>query len=158
MLLATDNRGYSYNLKRNVAYGRDLQCVVRQKDLYCMASVKERGNNCFMGKHRHCHEGAPGVSIVKKITATVKDHSVSNDFESVGAIAERALYSMGDANLPPQICRPRNVYRKETRTNNDCEGWHRRTNRWAMEIAQPMYYLIPIIFSEAEILQSRNRL
>lgn len=115
--MLVDNRGYSYNLKRNVPNGRDRQCVVRQKDLYCMISVREMGNNFIMGKHRHCHEGAPGVAIVKQITATVKEHSVRNVFESTGTIAERALYSMGDANLPPQI-RPKltNLLRIANRT------------------------------------------
>lgn len=65
---------------------------------------------------------------------------------------------MGDANLPPHIFRQRNASRKETRTNNDCEGWRRRINHCAMEIMidQPMYYLNPIIFSEAEKLQLQN--
>lgn len=62
---------------------------------------------------------------------------------------------MGGANLPPHIFRQGNASRKETRTNNDCEGWRRRTIHCAMEIMidQPMYCLNPIIFSEAEKLQ-----
>lgn len=53
----------------------------------------------------------------KKITASVKEHSVRNVFESAGTIAERALYSMGDANLPPQS-RPKlaNLIRIANRT------------------------------------------
>lgn len=84
-----------------------------------------------------------------------------------------------DSSTLPQSTR--NVYRKETRTNNDCEdwhpssihleclpkkdpdqndceGWHQRINHCAMEIVPPMYCLIPIIFSEAEKLPLQKQM
>ncbi|XP_061165056.1 uncharacterized protein LOC133174030 [Saccostrea echinata] len=51
-----------------------------------------------------------------------------------------------------------NVYRKETRTNNDCEGWHRRLNHNAKESTPPMYLLIPILHSEAEKLPLQKQM
>lgn len=50
-----------------------------------------------------------------------------------------------------------NVYRKETRSNNDCEGWHRRIC-CATETAPPMFCLISILFSDSEKLPLQNQM
>lgn len=52
----------------------------------------------------------------------------------------------------------RNVYRKETQTNNNCKGWHRRISHCAMEKAPLMYCLIPILYSEAEKLPLQKQM
>lgn len=52
----------------------------------------------------------------------------------------------------------RNVYRKETQTNNNCKGWHRRISHCAMEKAPLMYCLILILFSEAEKLPLQKQM
>ncbi|KAH3723944.1 hypothetical protein DPMN_049742 [Dreissena polymorpha] len=42
-----------------------------------------------------------------------------------------------------------NGFRRDTRTNNDCEGWHRRMNSHARETTPPFYELIPFLNADA---------
>ena len=39
-----------------------------------------------------------------------------------------------------------------TRTNNDCEGWHRRLNTRAQGCHLPFYVLVPLLHAEANLL------
>lgn len=41
------------------------------------------------------------------------------------------------------------VYMKHTRTNNDCEGWHRRLNHAARDSTPSLYELVPLLHEEA---------
>nr|XP_022335962.1 uncharacterized protein LOC111132446 [Crassostrea virginica] len=47
------------------------------------------------------------------------------------------------------------VYQFVVRTNNDVEGWHHRMNSKARGLPLPFYQLIPVLFREAEMVQSR---
>jgi hypothetical protein len=42
-----------------------------------------------------------------------------------------------------------NMFMVPTRTNNDCEGWHRRVNVNAWDGSLPFYTLVPLLHEEA---------
>ncbi|KAK3108380.1 hypothetical protein FSP39_006664 [Pinctada imbricata] len=41
------------------------------------------------------------------------------------------------------------VFKLPTRSNNDCEGWHRRLNHSARDSTPPFYELVPLLHEEA---------
>ncbi|KAJ8309740.1 hypothetical protein KUTeg_011605 [Tegillarca granosa] len=45
-----------------------------------------------------------------------------------------------------------NIFMSAIKTNNDCEGWHRRLNSVARNGSPPFYVLIPELFQEASKL------
>lgn len=49
-----------------------------------------------------------------------------------------------------------NCFRRTTRTNNDCEGWHRRLNHFAQEGVPAFYVLIPLLYREATKLRMQE--
>ena len=44
------------------------------------------------------------------------------------------------------------------RTNNDCEGWHRRLNGRAVNGKLPFYVLVPLLHEEARTVQLQQKL
>lgn len=45
------------------------------------------------------------------------------------------------------------VFMKPVRTNNDCEGWHRRLNVRARRGMLPFYLLVELLYEEARLVQ-----
>ena len=45
------------------------------------------------------------------------------------------------------------VFMKPVRTNNDCEGWHRRLNVQARRGMLPLYMLVGLLHEEARVVQ-----
>jgi hypothetical protein len=43
-------------------------------------------------------------------------------------------------------------FRRLIRTNNDCEGWHRRLNHRTGKSGPPLYVLIPILHRESKLV------
>ncbi|KAJ8299089.1 hypothetical protein KUTeg_023149 [Tegillarca granosa] len=51
-----------------------------------------------------------------------------------------------------------NIFMCAIRTNNDCEGWHRRLNSVARNGSPPFYVLIPKLFQEASKLPIQRQM
>lgn len=51
-----------------------------------------------------------------------------------------------------------NIFMCAIRTNNDCEGWHRRLNSVARNGSPPFYVLIPELFQEASKLPIQRQM
>ncbi|XP_069105836.1 uncharacterized protein [Argopecten irradians] len=51
-----------------------------------------------------------------------------------------------------------NVFGVTTRTNNDCEGWHRRLSHAAKDTARPFYVLVPLLHEEAKKLPLQKQM
>eukprot|EP00794_Sanderia_malayensis_P000471 gene471-biopygen827 len=84
-----DSEGYTYVKKRNWRSGKiSWRCSVRNKTVYCGATVLQDDESFSRGVQIHCHPGKPGVSLTKKIVAEVKKTAVSNVFQSAGNIVE----------------------------------------------------------------------
>lgn len=49
-------------------------------------------------------------------------------------------------------------YRRVIRTNNDCEGWHRRLNSRAGKDNIVLYLLIPLLHRESEFVSLQHQL
>ena len=50
------------------------------------------------------------------------------------------------------------VYMCSVRTNNDCDGWHRRLNRHAKKNSLPFYLLMKLLHEEAQLVSIEVRL
>ncbi|XP_069114505.1 uncharacterized protein [Argopecten irradians] len=51
-----------------------------------------------------------------------------------------------------------NVFGVSTRTNNDCEGWHRRLSHTARDTTPPFYVLVPLLHEEAKKLPLQKQM
>lgn len=60
-----ESTGYSYTLKRKTKAGVHWQCVVRNKTMTCLATIKEVGNTFTRGHAEHCHP-TETCSAIKK--------------------------------------------------------------------------------------------
>ena len=49
------------------------------------------------------------------------------------------------------------VYNQSMRTNNDVEGWHHRINHRGNGTAPPFYMLVPLLFTEAQLVPIISR-
>ena len=49
------------------------------------------------------------------------------------------------------------VYNQSVRTNNDVEGWHHRVNHRGNGTAPPFYRLVPLLFTEAQLVPIISR-
>ena len=50
------------------------------------------------------------------------------------------------------------VFGQAIRTNNDCEGWHRRINGKCGKSSVPFYLLVPLLHREAKLVSINERL
>lgn len=67
-----DDLGYSYSLKqRRVRGSIDWCCSVRNKKVYCYATVSQHGNKFRRGRHEHNHPPTPGLATCLSIKAKV---------------------------------------------------------------------------------------
>eukprot|EP00794_Sanderia_malayensis_P010818 gene10818-biopygen8648 len=83
------SEGYTYVKKGNWRSGKvSWRCSVRNKTVYCGATVLQDDESFSRGAQIHCHPGKPGVLLTKKIVAEVKKTAVSNVFQSAGNIVE----------------------------------------------------------------------
>ncbi|XP_056021999.1 uncharacterized protein LOC130054920 [Ostrea edulis] len=94
------------------------------------------------------------VDIVQEDFTSIKQDVESNPaLTSLVAYVERNWVESNTFPIPSW-----NVYKKDTRTNNDCKGWHRRLNNCAMESTPPFYILVPMLYSEVEKLPLQRQM
>ncbi|XP_055997819.1 uncharacterized protein LOC130047232 [Ostrea edulis] len=94
------------------------------------------------------------VDIVQEAFTSIKEDVESNPaLTSLVAYVDRNWVESNTFPIPSW-----NVFKKNTRTNNDCKGWHRRLNNCAMESTTPFYILVPMLYSEAEKLPLQRQM
>lgn len=68
--LLVDSDGYSYTVKRSGPTHTHYRCAVKRKDLTCLATVKQTGNDYTPGPHPHSHNGE-GSGFEKMVRAAL---------------------------------------------------------------------------------------
>ena len=65
-----------YCLQTVYARSTNWRCSVRSKNLWCKASVTQRGNQFVVGPNPHVHTNDPGLTKKTKIWADVSYHKL----------------------------------------------------------------------------------
>ncbi|XP_002733140.2 uncharacterized protein LOC100374672, partial [Saccoglossus kowalevskii] len=86
-----DSNGYTYTMKRKTNKGIMWTCPKRTKQMYCLASVVQRGGDFKRGAHDHLHPGLPGQATVAKVYSSIKSNASEKVFEPAGEIVEDAI-------------------------------------------------------------------
>ena len=144
--------GYVYSHKRSNIW----TCTVRTKEVRCYAAIKKVDGKYQKLGHHKC-EARPGIVKKKRIAFESKKLAKSQPFKSTNAIIDDALRRqwIDSKIIPPETwCQ----FMKSTRTNNDLESWHHRMNKRAMNPNVNFYFLVQVLFNEAQLVEINLRI
>lgn len=68
-----DSRGYSYNVKREGKLVTAWCCVIRNKKVYCRATVAQSKDNFEEGLHEHGHPPTSGLEAAYWVKQTINE-------------------------------------------------------------------------------------
>lgn len=122
----TDSIGYMYTVKRKNNNTVDWTCSVRNKNVWCKASVKQRGNTTFSrGPQPHICQPQIGATATTHIRASVKQKAAAEIFTSAAEIVNQIIQTedLQDQPIPamPKIdnlARAANRHRQKMRPKN----------------------------------------
>ncbi|XP_063436670.1 uncharacterized protein LOC134718107 [Mytilus trossulus] len=111
--------GYSYTVKNSTSRTIHWKCSVRNKNIYCKATVAQRGQNFIRGIHQHIHRSDPNVVQKTKLRAELMTEAALYTHKSAGAIVKEKMHTISgrDVNLPnpTNLTRAINRLRQERR-------------------------------------------
>ena len=113
-----DSRGYTYTvLRRKVSTVTAWRCAVRNKSVYCKATVLQNGENYTAGRNQHIHPPCAGALDAAKVIHAVKQKSKENLFTSAAAIVDEVMREELDQEKPiDALPKPINLTRTANRT------------------------------------------
>ena len=87
-----DNEGYTYTVKAKRANGnRVWTCSVRNKSMWCKASVLEKAGSFTQGSQPHIHSAQLGAATAARISTAVKKIAATKIFTSAAEIVNKVL-------------------------------------------------------------------
>ena len=87
-----DSNGYTYTVKKRRKNGQiDWTCSIRNKALWCKASVKQNGISFVRGPQPHIHNGKAGAKEATEIRAEIKKTAAKEVFTSSSQIAKKVV-------------------------------------------------------------------
>lgn len=112
--------GYSYTVKNSTAKTINWRCSVRNKSVWCKATVMQRGDIFVRCGTAHVHPSDPGITKKTKIKVDVLKEGLTDVYKSAGNIVEQHMRSHlqpGDFNLPKpdNLARAVNRHRQNQR-------------------------------------------
>ncbi|CAC5370087.1 unnamed protein product [Mytilus coruscus] len=106
--------GFSYTVKSSTSKTVNWRCSVRNKKVWCKATVMQRGNNFVVGATDHIHASDPGITKRTKIRVGVLTEASRHAYKSAGDIVDEQMrehVTEDDFNLP----KPDNLTRAANR-------------------------------------------
>ncbi|XP_071810737.1 uncharacterized protein [Apostichopus japonicus] len=114
-----DSDGYTYTVKTQRANGnRTWTCSVRNKAMWCKATVLQKGTSFTRGTQAHIHPGKLGAKLATKISAEVKKTAAREIFTSAAEIVNKVMLEEGiqEATEPLEaLQKPVNLARRAIR-------------------------------------------
>ena len=87
-----DSEGYTYTVKAKRANGnRVWTCSVRNKSMWCKASVLEKAGSFTQGSQPHIHSAQLGAATAARISTAVKKIAATEIFTSAAEIVNKVL-------------------------------------------------------------------
>ncbi|VDI72607.1 Hypothetical predicted protein [Mytilus galloprovincialis] len=106
--------GFSYTVKSSTSKTVNWRCSVRNKKVWCKATVMQRGHNFVRGSTDHIHASDPGITKRTKIRVGVLTEASRHAYKSAGDIVDEQMrehVTEEDFNLP----KPDNLTRAANR-------------------------------------------
>ena len=126
--ILADGLGFSYCINSRRGDTTYWRCCVRNKQVTCPATVTQTSRPCrpstfAVGSKSHVHQSIPGISVVAKVRAQVKDEAVRNVFEPASNVVDRVLVDVDvnvDAPMPSlptitNLARAANYHRRRNK-------------------------------------------
>ena len=91
-LKLADSNGYTYTVKKRRKNGQiDWACSIRNKVVWCKASLKQNGMSFVRGPQPHIHTGIAGAKEATEIRAEIKNTAAKEVFTSSSQIVKKVL-------------------------------------------------------------------
>ncbi|XP_076082107.1 uncharacterized protein LOC143052855 isoform X2 [Mytilus galloprovincialis] len=106
--------GFSYTVKSSTSKTVNWRCSVRNKKVWCKATVMQRGHNFVLGSTDHIHASDPGITKRTKIRVGVLTEASRHAYKSADDIVDEQMrehVTEDDFNLP----KPDNLTRAANR-------------------------------------------
>ena len=85
-----DSHGYTYTIKARRANGNKVwRCSVRNKSVWCKATVLQKANGFTQGSQPHAHSAQLGAATATKVAASVKQIAANEIFTSAAEIVNK---------------------------------------------------------------------
>ena len=111
-----DSNGYTYVVKKRQGARIYWRCSVKNKTLFCRASVTQCGEIFTPGINQHCHQSTgPDARKALQICADVKAKAAEMVFKPASAIVEEVLTDQIDDSPCPSVPKPTNLTRQANR-------------------------------------------
>lgn len=114
-----DSIGYTYTVKVRRPNGNKVwTCSVRNKNLWCKASVYQKGSNFTRGPQPHIHTERLGAATATKINALVKQTAKEDIFTSAAEIVNKIMLEeeIAESTRPlPGLSKPEYLARNANR-------------------------------------------
>ena len=111
-----DSTGYSYTLKRKTNVSIHWRCVVRNKKMSCLATVKEVGNTFIIGHAEHCHPPDTSCGVKSRVCTLIKEKAMQDVFRPASHIVEEVLLEQVNPTIPlSSLPAPLNLARQGNR-------------------------------------------
>lgn len=103
-----DSEGYTYTVKVRRANGNKVwTCSVRNKSMWCKASVIEKADGFTRGSQPHTHSAQLGAAAAVRISASVKKIAATEIFTSAAEIVNKVKIK---SNCVQYVCKFVHVY------------------------------------------------
>jgi hypothetical protein len=87
-----DSQGYTYIVKVRRANGNKVwRCSVRNKSMWCKATVLQKTNGFIQGSQPHTHPAQLGAATATNVAASVKRMAATEIFTSAAEIVNKVL-------------------------------------------------------------------
>ncbi|XP_033105694.1 uncharacterized protein LOC117107990 [Anneissia japonica] len=86
-----DTNGYSYTQQTESKHGIRWRCTVRNKRVFCGATILQKGNMCKKGPKTHCHSGNPKGVLALSVINQVKKQAREQLQKSATQIVNEVL-------------------------------------------------------------------
>ena len=112
----TDNRGYTFTLKRRGIASIIWRCSVRNIKCKCGPTVIQRGSVFKAGRQPHIHPPKSGIEVVTKVNAILKKTTKTKVFASGAKIVDDVLLeNVQPDNMPDYLSKYANLVRTANR-------------------------------------------
>lgn len=120
-----DSNGYCYTVKTRRGNGNiSWTCCVRNKTMWCKASVQQKGAQFTSGSQPHIHPAQLGAATATRVKTAVKKAAINEIFTSAAEIVNKVMLEEGVATStqpmpalgkPDYLARAANRHRQKSR-------------------------------------------